>query len=302
VHYVRRGEGDPERFHVAARKKRAIGGGKVTERTGWKVFGAVAGILLLAGLVLVPVPAMAWMGRYPLLAETLENSAHPVVFAALAALAWRAWRRPGLALLLAALLGAGTEGIQFFAHRDASWADFANDLLGAGFALSVLAWRRPALAALCAVLAAAPLAHTLAAYAWRATQWPVVWQADAWLDAPFAHENGPPYPGFALEEPGPDWRGFRALELDVVNEADAPVTVTLRVHDGAHQNRYEDRYNEAFVLAARSSQRIEVLLGRILLAPRGRQMDLSDIRGVILFRQATDTGHHVSVEAVRLVR
>jgi len=86
------------------------------------------------------------------------------------------------------------------------------------------------------------------------------------------------------------------------NEADTPVTVTLRVHDGAHRNAYTDRYNEDFVLTPRSSQRIEVPLGRILLAPRGRQMDLSDIRGLILFRQAADARHRVSVEAVRLAQ
>jgi len=285
-----------------------VGGGKVTERTRPAGFGVV-GILLLAGLVLVPVPAFTWMGRYPLLAETLENSTHPVVFGALATLAQRAFGRSGLALLLAAALGAGTEGIQYFQGRDASWMDFANDLLGAGFALAVVAWRRPtrsvgwgAVATLCALLAAAPLAYTLAAYGWRTVQRPLLWQAEDGLFAPFAQENGLPYPGFTLEEPGPDWRGFRALELDVVNEADTPVTVTLRVHDGAHRNAYTDRYNEDFVLTPRSSQRIEVPLGRILLAPRGRQMDLSDIRGLILFRQAADARHRVSVEAVRLAQ
>ena len=279
------------------------------DRTMLKIPAWPGLVVLLAGLVLVPLPSMAWLSRYPLFAAVLENSAHPVVFAALAWVAGRSVRRPWWVFGLAAFLGGATEVVQSFIGRDASWVDFGNDLLGAGFALSWSAWRaRPqrrvwlGVAGLYAGLAVAPMVLTGAAYAHRAAAFPVLWTEGAWLDRPFASLQGLPYPGFSLDEPVADWRGFRSLQVEVVSESDEAITVTLRVHDGAHRFEYTDRYNESFRLAPRSRQVIEVPLSRIAQAPQGRTMDLSDVRGVMLFRQADDAAHTVTVRTIRLVR
>jgi hypothetical protein len=272
-------------------------------------FPAWLAVAALACLVLVPVPGIPFLWVHRLFGDVLENSAHPVIFALLAWFAYRATGRPVLVFLLAAVLGGGTEILQHFIGRDASWFDFGNDLLGAGFSLSLAQWwtRRWRLAwlglgGLCALLAALPMGVTLVAYASQAERFPLLWDQDSVLDRLFASETGPPYPGFSLDEPIHDWRGFRALQVDLVSGADESLDVAMRVHDGHHNQEYSDRYNETFRLKPRSWQRIEVPLRRIELAPRGRKMDLSAVRAVMLFRQSDDPARSFQVQAVRLVR
>ena len=76
----------------------------------------------------------------------------------------------------------------------------------------------------------------------------------------------------------------------------------LRAIDGQHRLTYTDRYNETFKLVPRARRVIEVPLSRIEEAPQGRLMDLSDIRGVMLFQSADQPLPVPRVIAVRLVR
>lgn len=270
------------------------------ERTVSKFRSLLVG-LALTGLVFVPVPEVSFLSRHALFAGVLENSAHPVVFGLVAAVARRAGLRAWPVLGLVALLGGGTELLQHYTGRDGSWVDVGNDLLGAGFALAVLG-RSRGVAALCAALAAAPMAITLVAYLYRAALFPLLWQEGVWLFRPFVSANGPPYPGFSLDEPVADWRGWRALQVEVESGADEAVNVTLRVHDGQHRLTYTDRYNETFRLAPRTQRVIEVPLSRIEQAPQGRLMDLADIRGVMLFQAGGQGPPAFTVIAVRLLR
>ena len=51
------------------------------------------------------------------------------------------------------------------------------------------------------------------------------------------------YPGIGIVEPHPDWSGYRVLAITIVSDLDAPLPIAIRVHDAAHDQRYEDRFN-----------------------------------------------------------
>jgi VanZ family protein len=157
----------------------------------------------------------------------------------------------------------------------------------------------------------APSAWAGAAYLNRAWRYPVLYTPDTPLDeyfvrtgdrapaatplpAPWARPGGEPtlhvpllsrpYAGVALEEPSPDWRGYRALAVDVVNPGPVPLELHVRVHDRGHDWRYADRYNGQYTIAPATRQLIEIPLGTIENAPRGRRLDLAHIANVGLFR------------------
>jgi hypothetical protein len=213
-------------------------------------------------------------------------------------------------------LGATTELAQLLEARDCSLEDLLNDVLGATFAACIHAWvcrrgdpaqigkRRGLLvvATLCAILIGLPLVWAAAAYLHRQSQLPLLWRADARLDRYFSSDNGLDYPGTAIDEPWPDWSGYRELAVTVSNNAPAPVHVVLRVHDRQHDFSLSDRYNQSFDLLPASEQTLRVPISQIEHAPRGRLMNLRRIAGVILFRAKEDSGNEVVLQEIRLVR
>ena len=90
-------------------------------------------------------------------------------------------------------------------------------------------------------------------------------------------------PGLQLFEPAPDWRGYSALKIDLVNPGDTSLRLVVRVHDAAHDQRHEDRFNRAFILAAASRRVLEIPLADIENAPRDRPLDLSRVAAIGLF-------------------
>ena len=90
------------------------------------------------------------------------------------------------------------------------------------------------------------------------------------------------YPGLTLDELYPDWRGFRLLELTIVSDREAPLAMSIRVNDAAHDNRHADRFNRSLVIA-RGVNHVRIPLDEIRRAPDTRTMDMARIRTVILF-------------------
>ena len=70
------------------------------------------------------------------------------------------------------------------------------------------------------------------------------------------------------------------------------MTLTLRVHDAAHDQRYEDRYNVRLVVQP-GVNRFTIPIDDILHAPDTRAMDLSRIRGIVVFAHALERPTHV---------
>jgi hypothetical protein len=229
-------------------------------------------------------------------------------------------------------LAAGTELVQSLEpHRDAAFLDLVRDAAGMTLAL-LLRGSDPAsrtrtlrrlIAALIALGVLTPFVATAAVYVQRNKALPVVIPLDgsAWerrllsfhrselVPGGCASRGGDPlarlsiqpgtYPGFHLDEPYPDWRGFQRLVFRAVTEADQSITLTVRVHDARHDDRYTDRFNIAVAITP-GDHRIEIPLDAIRLAPHGRQMDLGRIRGIGVFAHQLSEPRRVCLSAFRL--
>jgi hypothetical protein len=280
------------------------------------VVAASASLLALALLQLpLPLGGSLW-------AQTFENAAHAPLFALLAAvLLVTRYTRPAASTptlrgyaaiaLTTVAIGAVTEIAQWFTGRDASWIDLGNDGLGAIAALAFMAWRRrePFVAAgttrhaalLLALLAlvpvALPLVFSAAAYWQRSAQLPLLWQVRSTPDRYFVsrHSNS-----IAIDEPYPDWRGYRELVIEIHNPGAQSVAVTVRVHDARHNNQFSDRYNRTFVLPPMQRTTLRMALTDIERAPDGRAMDMAHIAGVIVFADGATPESAFRLLVVRL--
>lgn len=107
------------------------------------------------------------------------------------------------------------------------------------------------------------------------------------------------YPGITIEEPYPDWRGYRRLAFTVVSDLDAPVRLAIRVHDAGHDNRTQDRFNRALPISP-GENHFAIPLDDIRTAPDRREMDLSRVRGIIIFGYRLASPVHLFISPLRL--
>ena len=168
-------------------------------------------------------------------------------------------------------------------------------------------------AAVLAAIILMPLAWTGAGYALRRYRFPVLVEPATRLDqlfltasgqrlervtvpAALAREPGEmalriplvarPYAGITIDEPSPDWTGYRSLAVDVTNPGRTPLLLEVRVHDRAHNYTYADRFNAEISVAPGRRETIEFALEAIRAAPAGRSLDLRHVANVTLFRSA----------------
>jgi hypothetical protein len=107
------------------------------------------------------------------------------------------------------------------------------------------------------------------------------------------------YPGFHIDEMHPDWRGYDRFCLDVYSEQKAPLELVVRLHDIHHDKSYFDRFNRSVIIMPGSNQ-ICVPLAEIREAPRGREMDMRQMKSVAVFEVNRDSTFSVYLDAIRL--
>ncbi len=194
-------------------------------------------------------------------------------------------------------------------------------------------WIALALIAVGALLYAAPPLWSAAAYAQRWIQRPVLWQWRTPLDDYFVSHSATqinrvpasacisdpaeplagrqalwivldssPYPGLTLDEPYPDWHGYRTLAIDVVNPGAEPVPLTLRVDDALHNHHYDDRYTGTFELPARQRTRLQIALHDIERTPSGRNLDLTRVANLMIFRAGPAASAAMCLLSIQLER
>jgi VanZ family protein len=184
-----------------------------------------------------------------------------------------------------------------------------------------------ALAAILLAAAGAHLAATVALYAARDRACPTLFALDgSWWERRLIHENGSVltprarpagagascpeplarldlapgrYPGVTFDEPYPDWTGYHRLAFTVVSDLGDALSLTIRVHDAFHDQRFQDRFNRSFVIHP-GVNRIEIPLDEIRRAPDRREMDMRRIRGIILFGYRLGAPTHVYLGAIGL--
>lgn len=232
---------------------------------------------------------------------------------------WRAlaeWQRYAIAFLVAVAIGALIEWVQPLFGRGAEWIDLRNDALGAiaGLALMASFRSRRWIFLLVAIAALAPVAWPVAEAALasvaRARQFPAIVAFDSphglyyissrgvelalsALPSPWQRDGDPlslqvrvvggQWPGVTHEEPPQDWRGYSRLMLDLTNPDTRPLTLTVRVHDRAHNNQSSDRFNRTFTIPGAKRQTVSIALDEIEREPLDRRLDLSHVAGLILF-------------------
>lgn len=277
---------------------------------------------MLAAL-LIPFPVLGPSGRRTSLLHELENLCHPLAFAALALVLARTTtvlrgraRQADLAWIgvLLVTFGAVTELLQAWSGRDASVADFLGDVIGCGIGMG-LHWMRQldpvriasqrmvgGALALATILVMLPLSWTLAAYASRHAHYPVFWRSDSPLLHRFSRHQEGSYPGLDILEPPADWREFRELLITARNPGATTATFAVRVHDSRHDNRYVDRFNQEFQIAAGATGSYAMPVENIGKSPVTRPMDLSRIANVMVFQLRDRNEPRVEILEVRLAR
>lgn len=101
-----------------------------------------------------------------------------------------------------------------------------------------------------------------------------------------------------------DWHQFAALELDVFNPGDKPLSLRFSIFDRHHYHSGHnpaDRFGRAIELPAGEATHIHIELADIKHAPADRLMDLSQIESMNLFTVRPETDFAFLVDNVRLV-
>lgn len=280
--------------------------------------------------------------------DALLDAGHVPAYAFFAVVAWWAIRSVRwfsdrwtsiLAFGVTALVGAGTELLQYFGPRNADLGDLGRDLAGASAGLMLVAaatgipfaarWARGVLAALAfsiGVLALVPVGLVFRDYAARDAAFPMILDfedphefrflelRDAWLAAvprpePFAREPDrhaglvtylpSGLPALMLREVVPDWSAYDRFVFEAVVPDTSGLELLVRIDDQAHDGRYGDRFDARFGLDPGHNQ-VSIDLTDIERAPRSRAMDLRRMRSVTFFLDAPRARTRLYLDRVRL--
>jgi hypothetical protein len=252
---------------------------------------------------------------------------------------WSVRKQYAFAFITAVLLGLATELAQKYAGRDSSWIDLQSDALGAAafcglFTMLDRRIERSRIRTLGVLVAVAllawhsvPAVQVTLAYVHRSQDFPSL--IDARDDRPdrfaspfrsqgeytelptiFAQvENeralrlqfgAQDWVGLDLDEPYPDWSGYRTMKLDLTNPNDVSLRVVIRVHDRTHNKQFDDRFNHGLMLAPRTRSTYSVALAEIARAPLARRLDLKHVANVQLFTAGTNAGRDIYVSRIWL--
>jgi VanZ family protein len=90
------------------------------------------------------------------------------------------------------------------------------------------------------------------------------------------------WPGVDMQEPEPDWRDYKTLEVGIYSDQVEDMTLVLRVHDQDHNRKYSDRFNRRLPVQP-GYNHFSLPLSEIAQGPKGRTMDMGAISDVMIF-------------------
>jgi VanZ family protein len=293
-------------------------------------------VLLLVIHFATPSPSGLWLQTFYDSLHVLFFGVIAVCVLLTTPLHWS--RRKRLLTVLAAVfvLSALSETVQIPTGRDASFSDLLADWFGAaGFiavaivfstSISVPKGRGRYLVILGIALIVwplLPLAKVSAAYMERSQLLPELASFDSKFgDMFFYAQNAElrklrsvntsfsaevslgdgPWPGIIFHDLWPNWEPYSALIIEIENPGAESLPVNIRVHDRAHRKGdqpYGDRFNRSVDLAP-GTQTIRISLSDIQSAPAGRQMNMAEIDGLVVFCTRQESGRKFVLHRIRL--
>lgn len=278
----------------------------------WLLLAIVGALLIAQQLLTIPGTSA--------FSDALQDAMHVPWSAALTLLTHRLTRNWRYTLAIMLSVAIGSECLQIFTDRDASFHDVASDLFGMLAARSLHSWwfnrslRKawPALAALALVVVytMAPMAMVGASHYWLMRHWPVLFDAasaaGSRLATPTADviDDTPSDAGLLLRLTGERWSGvhldtfhaddrqFTTLSIDIEVPDDKPLRlgVSLQVRSST---RREIRFVDSRLTPGR--QQLEIPLDRLL-----RDTPWQDALKLYIYGYRTDAGREFVLHTVTL--
>lgn len=233
------------------------------------------------------------------------------------------------------LVGAVTEWLQAMVGREASWEDVGRNLVGAFLVAAFFNPGSPPLArpvrhglkvvAIAALVwALIPLMRTSYDEYQRYQQFPTLsdftakFERDRWvatygskaeLSRDLSEQTGREslkvelgsdlYAGIALSSPFRDFRLYKRLHLKIFNPSPRVLDMTCRINDLAHDNEWSDRFSRPFDLKPGWNE-VAFSVDEIRHSPQNREMEMSKVRVLMLFRPQPSPTETIYVDKVWL--
>jgi len=233
-----------------------------------------------------------------------------------------------------AVLGGAAEVLQTMFNREASWDDAWRNIVGAFLATTFFCPAKPlarrtrlalrALALTFLVVALFPLMRTSVDEYLRHQQYPVLsdfttrFERDRWVPTYGSHARISDemekvtgrkalrldlgrrlYAGVALSSPFGDFGAHEELHLHIFNAANASVDMVCRVNDLEHNNEWYDRFFQNFDLKPGWND-VVFSVDKMRQSPRDREMNMAEIRVLILFRPRPSLPRTIFIDKVWL--
>ncbi|GEM_PF-2682646 len=96
----------------------------------------------------------------------------------------------------------------------------------------------------------------------------------------------------------PDWRGYDVLTFVAATDGVDELTITVRIHDVHHNDRWNDRFNTQLVVT-RNAQRFEIPLDAVHHGAH-REMDMEQLAQVIVYARRTEPGAMLILDDFKL--
>ena len=283
---------------------------------GCRTFGVVIFVSVMALMFLPLTTESLWM-------REVLNSGHTVFFFFLSFYAYHGLKNHTsisktylivvVVVFVGILLGVLIEMLQIPVQREASVDDLYRDVAGifAGLCLVAAGTAKKVYRVICLLsaaglmwLALAPLAQLSVHYIQRNSDFPVVIDLGAkWAGSFIEYDYaeliyggyqdekdklrqvvfGPGrFPGISVSEPVADWSAYQRLKFSVVSNSESVIIMVLRINDKWHNQEYSDRFNRKIIVHPGLNEYV-ITLDSIRAAPDMRELDLSQIAGIILF-------------------
>jgi len=109
------------------------------------------------------------------------------------------------------------------------------------------------------------------------------------------------YPGLSFEFFPRDWRGWGYFVLVCTNPGKELLPLTIRINDIEHNQEYDDRYNQTFMLTP-GVNAIRIPLADVESAPQTRKLDLGHVALVVAFAYELREPRELLIRQFRLSR